>query len=381
MEKYNASVVSCLDYDQATVAAAMDAAISAIDGLDWVKPGMRILIKANLVSAMKPEEAATTHPALICELVKRLTTLGAKAVIGDSPGGFFTVAALNHNYNTTEMTRAEELGAELNRNVASKTVQIDGVAMKSLTYTSYIDDCDAMIDFCKLKSHGMVGMSGAVKNLYGVIPGMLKPETHYLYPDMNDFANMLVDINEHFKPRLTLVDAVVGMEGNGPTAGTPKKIGVLIAARTTHAADLVAARIIGLDPMDVPTIRAGIERKLIPADYRELPVCGSVEALSVRDFDVSAPKGVKFLGGTKFLITQRFIEACFTNKPLPKKKLCIGCKKCAGLCPAHAITMVKGKPHIDRKKCIRCFCCQEFCPKAAMVVHRPLVARLLQRKR
>ena len=198
---------------------------------------------------------------------------------------------------------------------------------------------------------------------------------------MNDFANMLVDINEHFKPRLTLVDAVVGMEGNGPTAGTPKKIGVLIAARTTHAADLVAARIIGLDPMDVPTIRAGIERKLIPADYRELPVCGSVEALSVRDFDVSAPKGVKFLGGTKFLITQRFIESCFTNKPMPKKKLCIGCRKCAGLCPAHAITMVKCKPHIDRKKCIRCFCCQEFCPKAAMVVHRPLVARLLQRKR
>ena len=380
MGKYNASVVSCLDYGKATVAAAMDAAISAIDGLDWVKPGMRILIKANLVSAMKPEEAATTHPALICELVKRLTTLGAKAVIGDSPGGFFTVAALNHNYNTTEMTRAEELGAELNRNVASKTVEIDGVAMKSLTYTSYIDDCDAMIDFCKLKSHGMVGMSAAIKNLYGVIPGLLKPETHYIYPGMELFSNMLVDINEYFKPKLTLVDAVIGMEGNGPTAGTPKKLGFLIASKTTYAADLLAAKLVGLDPPSVPTLKAAMERGLVPKDINELSVCGNIELLSTEDFDIRPPKTVKFLGGTKFLVTQKFLEACFTNTPHLKKKKCVSCKKCFNICPAHAITMVKAKPRIDRKKCIRCFCCQEFCPKAAMIVHRPIVARILQRK-
>ncbi len=338
-----------------------------------------MLIKANLVSAMRPDQAATTHPSLVCDLVKRLIGLGASVVIGDSPGGFFTVAALNHVYNATGMVSAEELGAELNRNIGVSTININGKVMRSLTYTSYIDDCDAIIDFCKLKSHGMVGMSGAVKNLYGVIPGLLKPETHYLYPNMNDFADMLVDINEHFKPVLTIVDAVVGMEGNGPTAGTPKKIGVLIAARSSFAADLIAAQIIGLDPLEIPTIRASIDRGHIPANYHELAVCGNVEALKIDDFKASIPKSVKFLGETHFLIAQRFIEACLANRPMPKKNLCVGCKKCANLCPAKAIKMVKGKPHIDRKKCIRCFCCQEFCPKAAMVVHRPLIMRLLQK--
>ncbi len=380
MNKYLVSAVPCKGYEQQAVASAMDAALSAIGGLDWVRSGMRVLIKANLVSALKPNRAATTHPMLVCELTKRLMELGAQVVIGDSPGGFFTVAALNKVYNATEMTLAESLGAELNRNTDSHTVSIDGKIMHSLTYTSYIDKCDAIIDFCKLKSHGMVGMSGAVKNLYGVIPGLLKPETHYIYPDMDDFANMLVDINEHFKPVLTLVDAVVGMEGNGPTAGKPRTIGALIASRSSYAADLIAAHIIGLEPMSVPTIRASIERGLIPSTYKEIPVFGDIETLRIKDFDVSAPKTVKFLGGQKHKLIQKFLEGCFTNTPRLKQSLCVGCRKCADICPAHAIEMRNNKPHIHRKKCIRCFCCQEFCPKAAMIVHRPFVAKMLQRK-
>ncbi|MBO6061240.1 MAG: DUF362 domain-containing protein, partial [Clostridia bacterium] len=221
MEKeYSCAVIPCADYAEAET--ALSRAISAIGGLDFVEPGMRIVIKANLVTALPPSACATTHPALVTALVKMLLSRGALVTVGDSPGGIFSEATLEHVYRVTGMTEAEAAGAKLNRNIASHQAEINGKVMRRLTYTDYLDECDAIIDFAKLKAHGMVGMSGAVKNMYGVIPGLIKPETHYLYPDVNDFADMLIDINEHFKPRLALIDAVDGMEGNGPTAGTPR---------------------------------------------------------------------------------------------------------------------------------------------------------------
>lgn len=378
MKSYECSVVPCGSYEPEDVSRAFDALIFPIDGLAWVTTGMKIVIKPNLVSAMRPEAAATTHPQLLKELCKRLIERGASVTVGDSPGGFFTASVLNHLYHSTGMTALEELGVTLNRNTNYHTADIGGVAMKKLTYTDYLDDCDAIIDFCKLKSHGMVGMSGAVKNLYGVIPGMMKPETHYIYPEVKDFANMLVDINEYFKPRLSIVDAVIGMEGNGPTAGTPRKIGALIASKTPYLADVVGAKLIGLDPLGVPTVAAAVERGLSPADCLGEEFYGDIDSLIVRDFKTTSGHSVRFLDKSRFKFVSDFVQKCFAHKPRPVNRLCVGCKKCANLCPAKAITMKNNRPKIDRKLCIRCFCCQEFCPKAAMVVHRPLVARALQ---
>ncbi len=376
---YDCAVAKCRSYSEEDVSRAFDDILPPVGGLDWVKKGMRIVIKPNLVSAMRPDAAATTHPALLKELCRRLTERGATVLIGDSPGGFFTVAAMNAVYSATGLNELERDGVALNRNVDYHTVDIDGQVMKKLTYTNYLDEADAIIDFAKLKSHGMVGMSGAVKNLFGVIPGLMKPETHYVYPDVSDFCNMLIDINEHFKPRLTLIDAVVGMEGNGPTAGTPRRIGALIAARTTYHADAVGARLIGMAPEGVPTIVEAAKRSLSPMNVEDIKLCGSLEGLIVGDFKTVPRKSIRFLQGTKFRFVQKVIADCLTHKPRPVNKLCMGCGKCERLCPAHAIEMRHGHPHIDRKKCIRCFCCQEFCPKAAMIVSRPLVMRALQR--
>ena len=383
MEPYICSVVPCADYDPERVSAAMDAALTAIDGLDFVKPGMRILIKANLVSAMKPEQAATTHPVLVAELTKRLVELGASVVVGDSPGGFFTPAALSHVYSVTGMELARECGAELNLDTSSKTVNIGGVAMKSLTYTAYIDSCDAMIDFCKLKSHGMVGMSAAIKNLYGVIPGLLKPETHYIYPGMELFSNMLVDINEYFKPKLTLVDAVIGMEGNGPTAGTPRYMGALLAGTDCHKVDLICAKLIGLDPMAVPTLRAAANFGLCPENADEVTVSGKVEEFMLADFQrIERKRSLQFesiLPGKAGKAFGKIAQKALRSSPRLKKSECVGCGLCKNVCPAKAIEIVEKKAHIDKSKCIRCFCCQEFCPKGAMKVLRPLPARILSR--
>lgn len=378
--EYTCAVVPCADYDGAE--AALARAIGAIGGLDFVRPGMRVVIKANLVAPMPPSACATTHPRLVAALTKMIVALGASVIVGDSPGGVFTQASLEHNYRVTGMHEAEEAGASLNLNVASHSVNIDGLAMKHLTYTDYLDGCDAIIDFAKLKAHGMVGMSGAVKNMYGVIPGLIKPQTHYLYPDVDDFADMLVDINEHFKPRLSLIDAVDGMEGNGPTAGTPRHIGALIAARTPYEADAVAARLIALDEGGVPTLAAARRRGLC-GELSEIRLYGDPEAVRVPDFASVPRRSLSFLKGTKLNFVGNVVQRVLEQKPMPVPKKCIGCGKCMRLCPAKAIEMrpCHGNevPWIDRKKCIKCFCCQEFCPKAAMVVHRTAIVRLLQK--
>ena len=378
MENYDVAVVRCKTYDVEAVKPALEEAVNAVNGLDFVKSGMKIIIKPNLVSFKKPDAAATTHPALLEALVEMLLARGADVTIGDSPGGPHSLPLLNRVYAATGMDRVEKLGAKLNRNMNEKTVDFpEGKVLKNFTYTEYLDEADAIIDFCKLKSHGMLGMSAAVKNLFGTIPGLKKPEVHYKFQNDAEFADMLVDLNEYFKPRLAICDAVVGMEGNGPTAGTPRQIGAIIASKSTYYADVVGAELIGMNIDGLPTLQAAYERGFAPASSKNLRVYGDIRALTVDDFKAPPVRGLSFMrkGNVLHLISKAALE----HKPTLKKRLCAGCGECARMCPAKAIKMKNKKPHINREKCIRCFCCQEFCPRAAMVAHRPLAAKVLNK--
>ena len=375
---FDCALVKCETYDENSVKTALAEAIEKIGGLDFVQKGMKIAVKPNLVSFKKPEEAVTTHPALNKALTEMLLERGAEVVIGDSPGGPHTTVYLNKVYTATGMTALEREGVSLNRDLTEKTEDFpEGKAVKSITYTAYLKECDAIIDVCKLKSHGMMGMSAAVKNLYGAIPGLKKPEMHYKFPNEADFAEMLIDLNEFFKPRLAICDAVVGMEGNGPLNGKAREVGTIIAAKNTYYCDLVAAELIGREFDELPTLAAAYKRGLAPKTSAELNLYGDPKALCVKDFEAPPVRGLRFMREGTFL---HFISSkCLAQKPVLKPKLCVGCGECARTCPAKAIDMKNKKPVIDRKKCIRCFCCQEFCPKAAMVVHRPVVARALNK--
>lgn len=377
------SLVRCEEYELTACTQALEQALVPFGGLDWVKTGMRIVIKANLVEAMRPDKAATTHPVLLTALTKLLVDKGARVVIGDSPGSLFNATVLNHVYSVCGLKDAEEAGAELNRNFEQQSVFFPEAKMaKSFAITSYLADADAIISFCKLKSHGMMTMSAATKNLFGAVPGTMKPEYHFRFPDPLDFSNMIIDLNEYFKPRLYLVDAIMGMEGNGPTAGTPKKIGAILAAENCHKLDLVCAKLLGAEPMAVPTLKAAYDRGLCPETAEAVEVEG--EVYTVADFQLPPQnKSLQFenflpgkLGVAFGKIAKKALQA---SPKLKDKKGCIGCERCARLCPAKAITMVDKKPKIEKKKCIRCFCCQEFCPKGALKVHRPLIARILNR--
>lgn len=371
------SIVRCADYGEETCERELREVLVPFGGLDWVRPGMRVVIKANLVSAMKPEKAATTHPALLAALTQMLRERGANVVIGDSPGGTFAAPHLNAVYRVCGLSEAEAAGAELNRDFSQKEADLpEAHTAKHITYTGYLDGADAIISFCKLKSHGMLSLSAATKNLFGAIPGIIKPEYHYRYPDPMDFADMLIDLNEFFLPKLYLVDAVQTMEGNGPTAGTPKYMGALLAGTNPHKIDLLCAKLIGLEAKNVPTLRAAQERGLTPASAEELEVSGDAEEFVCKDF-VTVQKGTGTdFGAQKGKLLGAAAKAVLRARPKLKRSRCVGCGVCRDTCPAHAIVIEKGKAKIDRRACIRCFCCQEFCPKGAMRVHRTWVARI-----
>ena len=383
---FDVSIVPCEEYtiDQATL--ALSQAIEAVGGLDWVQPGMKIAVKLNLVSAMKPEAAATVHPVMAAALTRLLTARGATVILGDSPGGLYTSAALNRVYGATGMKLCEEAGATLNRDCGTGQASFpQGKTIQSFTYTTWLDQADAIIDFCKLKTHGMMGMTAATKNMFGVIPGTMKPEYHYLHPDALAFGNMLVDLCEYFratgKLRLCLCDGVIGMEGNGPSKGTPRTFGAVLASSSPYALDLVCARLLEVSADQVPYMIAALDRGLIPQRAEDLSISGNlaeylpktpiIQAGATKSWFVIEDKNTAFEKALK-----RGLRVLLSSKPMPERS-CIGCGVCADLCPAKAITIRNKQATINRKACIRCFCCQEFCPKGAMIAKRPLVARIL----
>ena len=378
------SLVRCATYDLQKGKAALTRLLEPLGGLDWVTPGMKIVIKANLVAGRPPEDAVTTHPALLSALSALLTERGAKVVIGDSPGGVYNSAYLNRIYQRCGVTAALEHGAVLNRNFEVKEGCLEGAAVaREFKYTAYLDEADAVINFCKLKTHGMMGMTCAAKNMFGIVPGSVKSEYHYRYNNPMDFARMIVDLNRAKPARLHLVDAVVGMEGNGPTAGTPRPIGCLLAGKNPHTLDMICAEIIGLIPACIPTILAAQQMGLAPENPDEISTNQPWEPFCIPDFKnirnadrLLKQNGNEALWGKAI---SRLFAALIASRPGVNKKECIGCGECQRICPAGVITMTNGKPVIDRRKCIKCYCCQEFCPVGAMKVMRPPAAKLMEK--
>ena len=375
------ALAPCRDYESASVRRALEAAIRAAGGLDWVKKGMRIGIKLNLCAAKKPEEAATTHPALAAELTRMLTERGAEVVLGDSPGGPFVAPLMHRLYEATGLKLCEEAGGILNGDFGYTEVDFpEGKSLRRFAYVDWLRSCDEVINFCKLKSHGMMGMTAAVKNLYGVIPGTHKSEYHYRYEDPMRFADMLVDLNEYVKPRLSLCDAVEIMEGNGPTMGTPRHLGLVLACRDPYRLDRLCAALLGVKEKEIPYLEAAKRRGLLAEAEPEIGAMAAPYALT--DFRRSGATASWFARSEEDRglrkIAKQAMYVLFRSRPVPGRE-CTGCGKCARDCPAKAITIRGGRASIRRSACIRCFCCQEFCPTGAMKVRRSLAAKLTGR--
>ena len=377
-KQHTVAIAACADYEPGTVDAAFEKALELAGGIaDIVKPGMRVFVKTNLVARKAPTAAATTHPEVIrtvCEAVRRC---GATAVIGDSPGGPLSAALLKSYYKFTGMSdAAERSGAELSLDTGTAVRPCpDGKVIKQLDITAMAQNADAVISVGKLKTHGMTMMTGCVKNLFGCVPGVTKVEYHSRFNKVQLFSDMLVDIEEAIKPVLNVLDAVDGMEGEGPSGGTPRHIGALLVSRNAHELDAIAARIIGLEPSAVCTLDSAMKRGLLRLD--EIELAGDApERFVIRDYVYpKAVRDIKLFSTVPVVGT--LLNLISTPRPVFDEGKCVKCGFCERSCPGHAITLAP-YPRADLKKCIRCFCCQELCPQHAVEARRSLIRRLFK---
>lgn len=371
----------CPEYT-ADIESALRVGLQELGGMSkFVKPGQRVLLKVNLLMKKRPEEAVTTHPTVVEAAVRLVQEAGGIPIIGDSPGGPYTQSALNSIYTRSGLRDvAERTGAILNEDFGQSVVSHpEGRISKSLTLTKSVTEADVVFTLSKLKTHGMMTFTGAVKNMFGAIPGLLKAEYHFKMASTKDFANLLVDIVTYVKPALSIMDGIVGMEGDGPSAGRPRNVGALLVSEDPFALDVVATNLIGLKPEKVPTIMAARERNLV-SRMDEVELKGDDRSLwRIQDFKVPKTVGVNFLDMAPLPQNiRRFLTDRVRPRPEFNYSLCKGCHVCIENCPPKALTVDENrKPKVDLNMCIRCFCCQELCPHKAVEIARPWLARTL----
>ena len=373
------SVKKCATYDYELVKKTIETCLSELGGLEaFVKPGETVLLKPNLLTKKRPDEAVTTNPVFVKAVADILLHFGAKVVIGDSPGGPFTNTLLGTVYKSTGMTWiSNETQAVLNKNFGTFTKENpDGLIMKKPTLTDMLNDVDKVVNLAKLKTHAMMAYTGAVKNMFGLVPGVAKLEYHLNISDYDAFADALIDICIAVKPALSFIDGIFGMEGDGPAGGTPVNSKVVLASACPYHLDVAACKFIGLASNDVPILRRLEARGMVgPIDYTgETP-----ESLRLTPFVPASTKGVMNLASPKIPnLLKKFIARYVQTRPVFVQKKCNGCGMCKNSCPAKIIEISDGLPKLDYKDCIRCYCCHELCPNKAVKIHKPLLSKFMR---
>jgi uncharacterized protein (DUF362 family)/Pyruvate/2-oxoacid:ferredoxin oxidoreductase delta subunit len=377
------SIVRCDGYEAPAVDAAVRQALEHLGGVSrFVRPGMRVLLKPNLLAPRAPSEATTTHPAVVAAVARLVQEAGGIVTVADSPGGPLLAAYLNRVYAATGMEQAaRETGLTLNRDLSDvEVLNPSGKLLKRLRIIRAAAEADLIINLPKLKTHGQMVLTGGVKNLFGTIPGTDKMEYHMGMAEYQRFAHALIDVYLAARPGLTLMDAVVGMEGAGPSAGDPRHVGLILAAEDAFSLDYVALHVIGADPRQVPVMKAGAERGLCPANLEEISILGrSVDEVRLKQFEIPAINELRAITWSESRLLSWFSQR-IKARPVFDHELCTGCGLCAKSCPAHVIAMDTGKPCVDLQGCIRCFCCQELCPAKAVSIQRlnPRIAGVLR---
>ncbi len=369
------SIVECQDYSDAK--KAVKEALNLIGGLEKIMaPGNRVLLKPNVLAIRPPEDAVTTHPAVVAAMCELVLEAGGIPVIGDGsgivkPGSTTTSQA----FKASGIEKvASDHGVELLNFETSGFVEVDVPGTKQFSHlhiSKAVLEADVIISLPKLKTHELTLYTGAVKNFFGTTPQKTRKQAHFL-EDRTRFGEAVIDIYSAVKPQLAVMDGIVGMEGNGPSNGTSIFAGVIMASYDCVALDIVASKLIGIDPLKVPTNRVALARGF-GTEHPEI-VGTPMEKVKVK---FKNPEG----GSTAYIpaFLMRILRRQLAVKPIINTSNCAFCKACVSNCSVHAIEEVGKSLKINEEKCIQCYCCRELCPKGAVELKKSLFLKLVTR--
>jgi len=340
------------------------------------KPGDRVLIKPNFIMARSVASAATTHPAIITALVSLLVDHGCEVAVGDSPGLGNSIGVVR------------KLGlCEIFQKYQVKVVELETAAaidpnqelpfarrFKNLQLARELSEFDKIINLPKLKSHGQMGITLAIKNLFGCVAGPAKGQWHFAAGrDFRAFARLLIEIAFTVKADIHLLDGIVGMDGNGPSNGRPRQLNILAASDNPVALERVVVELIGKKPEQFPVLEVARELLLPGSDFGEIKIWGEpLESFVIDDFQIPPLLRLDLVFNKPL---SRVVEYLIKQRLVLNKKICIKCRECEIHCPAKAISF-RENFRINDNKCLKCCCCQELCPVGALKISDPWLLKL-----
>jgi len=368
------AIIRCKDYSPRNIASSIKEIFELLDLAALIKPGQKILLKPNLLTALSPERGATTHPMIVKAVADHVRSLNAFPFLGDSPGGI----GLQYEKVLKE-TGMKALGIPI-VNFEEKGMRKFGNPGKKIDpiYVSNVAlSFDLIINIPKLKTHELTLITCGIKNMFGCVPGLHKVNYHLDAPSPEEFSEALVDLFEKIKPAVTIADAVTAMEGQGPAGGQLRDLGLILASKDTVALDAVCSKIIGFEPLDIPTTRIADQRGLGEADIGKIDILGGNLPVC-KDF--KHPSGITSMINRMPLLFSPLLRpliGLIKVRPKIDGKKCVKCMICVNSCPTKAIDGKSFK--INKNKCIMCFCCRELCRYNAVDLKESFLWKILSK--
>jgi uncharacterized protein (DUF362 family)/NAD-dependent dihydropyrimidine dehydrogenase PreA subunit len=387
-KKWIVTLARCKTYSFDEVKKAIRECLETFGGVEsFVKPGQKVALKPNLLRAAEADSAVITHPSVVEAVGDIVLEAGGRPFVIDSPGSGipYTPKFLKKVYKKGGYIKINK-SIELNYDCGFKSVSfLKGKILKRFEIISPILDADVIINLPKVKAHSFTYLSCGVKNLFGVVPGFYKSAYHGRFQDQDGFGRMLIDLCMMLRPGLTICDGIVGMEGDGPSWGKRKMLGLVAASASPFLLDILIGNLIGFDPLEIHYLKQAVHEGLCPANISDVTIVADKD---IEELRVSFEKPITFSCNRltdrfkKIILLKLVCNMCewvLSLKPLVDRKSCQGCGICVKGCPKRAIEIVDNISRINYGKCIRCYCCHELCPYGSIHLKRSFVHEILQR--